>query len=207
MSTIAESSANHHLELQPGLDRLGKIEEQFMVGHSASSVTPLLREDVETSTHTSCNRARRSPSPSLSRTAPRTTSSSPRATTPPATSRRRPTMSRTSTAAAPARSSRSRVSGTASPSPTSNRRGGGCDEDVCYTAQMDMLHSKLSPVLRKSKRIRKKQNGRILESGLGRKTSCFVGCVAVQHIDKKYKHLPDRQPSVMTVVLLLLVTS
>lgn len=31
VSTIAESSANHHLELQPGLERLGKIEEQFMV--------------------------------------------------------------------------------------------------------------------------------------------------------------------------------
>lgn len=31
VSTIAESSANHHLELQPGLDRLGKVEEQFMV--------------------------------------------------------------------------------------------------------------------------------------------------------------------------------
>jgi RAB protein geranylgeranyltransferase component A len=31
VSTIAETSANHHLELQPGLDRLGKIEEQFMV--------------------------------------------------------------------------------------------------------------------------------------------------------------------------------
>ena len=30
VSTISESSANHHLELQPGLDRLGKIEEQFM---------------------------------------------------------------------------------------------------------------------------------------------------------------------------------
>ena len=30
VSTIAESSANHHLELQPGLDRLGKIEEMFM---------------------------------------------------------------------------------------------------------------------------------------------------------------------------------
>jgi len=30
VSTIAESSANHHLELQPGLDRLGKIEEKFM---------------------------------------------------------------------------------------------------------------------------------------------------------------------------------
>ncbi|KAK7981908.1 RAB GDP-dissociation inhibitor [Apiospora saccharicola] len=30
VSTIAESSANHHLELQPGIDRLGKTEEQFM---------------------------------------------------------------------------------------------------------------------------------------------------------------------------------
>ena len=30
VSTIAEGSANHHLELQPGLERLGKIEEMFM---------------------------------------------------------------------------------------------------------------------------------------------------------------------------------
>jgi Rab GDP dissociation inhibitor len=30
VSTIAETDANHHLELQPGLDRLGKIEEKFM---------------------------------------------------------------------------------------------------------------------------------------------------------------------------------
>ncbi|KOS17833.1 Rab GDP-dissociation inhibitor [Escovopsis weberi] len=30
VSTIAEGTANHHLELQPGLDRLGAIEEQFM---------------------------------------------------------------------------------------------------------------------------------------------------------------------------------
>ncbi len=30
VSTIAETSANHHLELQPGLARLGKIEEKFM---------------------------------------------------------------------------------------------------------------------------------------------------------------------------------
>ncbi|KAI6842091.1 secretory pathway gdp dissociation inhibitor [Hortaea werneckii] len=30
VSTIAETDANHHLELQPGLERLGKIEEQFM---------------------------------------------------------------------------------------------------------------------------------------------------------------------------------
>lgn len=33
VSTLAESDANHHLELQPGLERLGKIEEQFMVGY------------------------------------------------------------------------------------------------------------------------------------------------------------------------------
>ncbi|KAF1987409.1 rab GTPase activator [Aulographum hederae CBS 113979] len=30
VSTIAESSANHHLELQPGFERLGRIEEKFM---------------------------------------------------------------------------------------------------------------------------------------------------------------------------------
>jgi Rab GDP dissociation inhibitor len=30
VSTIAETSANHHLELQPGLERLGRIEEKFM---------------------------------------------------------------------------------------------------------------------------------------------------------------------------------
>jgi Rab GDP dissociation inhibitor len=30
VSTIAETDANHHLEIQPGLDRLGKIEEKFM---------------------------------------------------------------------------------------------------------------------------------------------------------------------------------
>lgn len=30
VSTIAETDANHHLELQPGLERLGRIEEQFM---------------------------------------------------------------------------------------------------------------------------------------------------------------------------------
>lgn len=30
VSTIAERDSNHHLELQPGLDRLGKIEETFM---------------------------------------------------------------------------------------------------------------------------------------------------------------------------------
>jgi RAB protein geranylgeranyltransferase component A len=32
VSTIAETSANHHLELAPGIERLGKIEEKFMVG-------------------------------------------------------------------------------------------------------------------------------------------------------------------------------
>ena len=31
VSTIAESSANHHLELAPGFERLGRIEEKFMV--------------------------------------------------------------------------------------------------------------------------------------------------------------------------------
>jgi len=30
VSTLAETSANHHLELQPGFERLGKIEERFM---------------------------------------------------------------------------------------------------------------------------------------------------------------------------------
>jgi Rab GDP dissociation inhibitor len=33
VSTIAEGAANHHVELQAGLDRLGKIEEQFMVSY------------------------------------------------------------------------------------------------------------------------------------------------------------------------------
>ena len=30
VSTIAEGDSNHHLELQPGLDRLGKVLECFM---------------------------------------------------------------------------------------------------------------------------------------------------------------------------------
>lgn len=30
VSTIAENEANHHLELQPGIERLGAIEEMFM---------------------------------------------------------------------------------------------------------------------------------------------------------------------------------
>jgi RAB protein geranylgeranyltransferase component A len=33
VSTIAETTANHHLELAPGIERLGKIEEQFMVSN------------------------------------------------------------------------------------------------------------------------------------------------------------------------------
>ena len=32
VSTIAETTANHHLELAPGFERLGRIEEKFMVG-------------------------------------------------------------------------------------------------------------------------------------------------------------------------------
>ena len=30
VTTISETNANHHLELEPGLALLGKIEEQFM---------------------------------------------------------------------------------------------------------------------------------------------------------------------------------
>jgi len=30
VSTIAETKSNHHLELAPGLERLGKIEERFI---------------------------------------------------------------------------------------------------------------------------------------------------------------------------------
>lgn len=30
VSTIAETTANHHLELAPGFERLGRIEEKFM---------------------------------------------------------------------------------------------------------------------------------------------------------------------------------
>jgi Rab GDP dissociation inhibitor len=41
VSTIAETSANHHLELQPGLERLGKIEEQFMVRKDLPPITCL----------------------------------------------------------------------------------------------------------------------------------------------------------------------
>lgn len=36
VSTIAETSANHHLELAPGIERLGRIEEQFMVSYSSA---------------------------------------------------------------------------------------------------------------------------------------------------------------------------
>lgn len=102
VSTIAETSANHHLELQPGLERLGKIEEQFMVStllevHSCQYTCNMLT--------TSCaTRAPQSPSTNRSRTAPRTTSSSPRATTRAATSSPPRWMSGISTAAQPARS-------------------------------------------------------------------------------------------------------
>jgi RAB protein geranylgeranyltransferase component A len=37
VSTIAESSANHHIELAPGFERLGRIEEKFMVSVLVSS--------------------------------------------------------------------------------------------------------------------------------------------------------------------------
>ena len=40
VSTIAEGSANHHLELQPGFERLGRIEEKFM-GPSIPLYEPL----------------------------------------------------------------------------------------------------------------------------------------------------------------------
>jgi Rab GDP dissociation inhibitor len=30
VSTIAETNTNHHLELKPGFERLGEIEEKFM---------------------------------------------------------------------------------------------------------------------------------------------------------------------------------
>lgn len=30
VSTIAEGDSNHHMELEPGFQRLGKIEEKFM---------------------------------------------------------------------------------------------------------------------------------------------------------------------------------
>ena len=101
VSTIAETSANHHLELQPGLERLGKVEEQFMV-RSISSFTYFLTGDLLILTDA---RAPLSRFTNLLMTAPRTTSSSPRAMTPLATSRRPQMTSRISTAAAPARSS------------------------------------------------------------------------------------------------------
>jgi Rab GDP dissociation inhibitor len=33
VSTIAETKANHHLELAPGFEHLGRIEEKFMVSY------------------------------------------------------------------------------------------------------------------------------------------------------------------------------
>ncbi len=86
VSTIAETPANHHLELQPGLERLGKIEEQFMVCLHPPFLAP----------HAPRRGGCRYTSPSP--TGRRTTSSSPRATTPPATSRPPPTTSGISTA-------------------------------------------------------------------------------------------------------------
>jgi Rab GDP dissociation inhibitor len=99
VSTIAETSANHHLELQPGLERLGQIEEQFVVSFDCPSP----------STHSPWLIHRRdppSPCTSLLRMAPRTRSSSPRATMPPLTLRPPPMTCRISTAGAPVRSSR-----------------------------------------------------------------------------------------------------
>jgi Rab GDP dissociation inhibitor len=48
VSTIAETAANHHLELAPGLERLGKIEEQFMV--IPLSNQPLIMQDPPANT-------------------------------------------------------------------------------------------------------------------------------------------------------------
>lgn len=39
VSTIAETSANHHLELAPGFRLLGRVEEKFMVGILFSNAT------------------------------------------------------------------------------------------------------------------------------------------------------------------------
>lgn len=88
VSTIAETSANHHLELAPGIERLGKIEEKFMVSplHCISC-------------HTYNARARQFLSTSLWRAVLLIISSSPSRTMRPRTLRRLPMMSRTSTAA------------------------------------------------------------------------------------------------------------
>ena len=48
VSTIAETAANHHLELQPGLERLGKIEEQFMVQPFNSSIPLYISNNIVT---------------------------------------------------------------------------------------------------------------------------------------------------------------
>ena len=119
MSTIAETSANHHLELAPGIERLGKIEEQFMVSPCRAFfriIVPVPRRLTFAS-----HRAPQSLSTSLSRTAPRTVSSSPRATTPAATSSLRRTTSEASTAGPPARSSSSKASGMVSRLPRNSR--------------------------------------------------------------------------------------
>ena len=46
VSTISESESNHHLEIQPGLERLGRIEEQFM-GPSIPIYEPLEKGDKD----------------------------------------------------------------------------------------------------------------------------------------------------------------
>jgi RAB protein geranylgeranyltransferase component A len=46
VSTIAETTANHHLELAPGFERLGRIEEKFMV-RSHLLTTPPFRESPD----------------------------------------------------------------------------------------------------------------------------------------------------------------
>lgn len=103
VSTIAETSANHHVELQAGLERLGQIEEQFLVSlhiymHTGYRITNSIVFRVPPSRCTS-----------LLRTAARTTSSSPRATMPLRTLRPPPTMCKISTSVPRARSSRLRA--------------------------------------------------------------------------------------------------
>lgn len=67
VSTIAETGANHHLELKPGLDRLGKIEEMF-TGPPIPLYAPLesgvndhvfISKSYDPSSHVSVNFSRR----------------------------------------------------------------------------------------------------------------------------------------------------
>lgn len=90
VTTIAETNANHHLELEPGLALLGKIEEQFMVSPFQYALRP---------PHTNSSfRVHQSHSTSHSSLASTTTSSSPRATMPHLISRPWQPTQRTSTA-------------------------------------------------------------------------------------------------------------